>query len=207
MTSPTKFYCLTQIILQVWSCDQLQHFYERSYQFYKNLTRKTTFYEGQSCFKFNNLRLTLDQNSKFYTCVAKGLEQKALEVNSYVCRSYGGNLAGGLFALLHILNRVNALPKLILTQLVHTWSLLKNQTTLLRNQLFPQELLGLLPRRNFKIYFGKYRASKVSASVYVCNNKNARTRNNPFKEQPRMISKERYWFPPYCKLISVFHYF
>ena len=45
-------------------------------QFYKNLTRKTTFFEGWSWFKFDNLGLTLDMALKFYTRVAKGLKLK-----------------------------------------------------------------------------------------------------------------------------------
>ena len=45
-------------------------------QFYKDLTRKTTFFEGWSWFKFNNLGLTLGTNLKFYTSVAKGLKLK-----------------------------------------------------------------------------------------------------------------------------------
>ena len=46
-------------------------------QFYKNLTRKTTFFEEWSWFKFNNLGLALGTNLKFYTSVAKGLKPKA----------------------------------------------------------------------------------------------------------------------------------
>ena len=40
------------------------------------MTRKTTFFEGWSWFKFNNLGLTLGTNLKFYTSVAKGLKLK-----------------------------------------------------------------------------------------------------------------------------------
>ena len=42
-------------------------------QFHKDLNRKTTFFEGWSWFKFNNLGLTLGMTLKFYTSVAKGL--------------------------------------------------------------------------------------------------------------------------------------
>ena len=45
-------------------------------QFYKDLTRKTTFFEGWSCVKFNNLGLALGTNLKFYSSVAKGLKLK-----------------------------------------------------------------------------------------------------------------------------------
>ena len=38
---------------------------------YKDLTRKNTFFEGWSWFKFNNLGLTLGIILKFYTSVAK----------------------------------------------------------------------------------------------------------------------------------------
>ena len=43
---------------------------------YKDLTRKTAFFEGWSWFKFNNLRLALGTNLKFCTSVAKGLKLK-----------------------------------------------------------------------------------------------------------------------------------
>ena len=45
-------------------------------QFYKDSTRKTTFFEGWSWLKFNNLGLALGTKSKFYTSVAKGLKLK-----------------------------------------------------------------------------------------------------------------------------------
>ena len=43
-------------------------------QFYKPLTRKTTFFEGWSWFKFNNYGLAAGRNLKFYTSVGKGLK-------------------------------------------------------------------------------------------------------------------------------------
>ena len=39
-------------------------------------TRETNFFEGWSCFKFNNLRLALGMALKFYTIVTKGLKVK-----------------------------------------------------------------------------------------------------------------------------------
>ena len=45
-------------------------------QFYKDFTRKTTFFEGWYWFKFNNLGLTLGMAMKFYTSVGKGLKLK-----------------------------------------------------------------------------------------------------------------------------------
>ena len=45
-------------------------------QFYKDLTRKTVFFEGWSWFKFNNLRLAVGTNSKSYTSKAKSLKLK-----------------------------------------------------------------------------------------------------------------------------------
>ena len=48
-------------------------------QFYKDLTRKTAFFEGWSWFKFNNLGLALDTNFKLYSSLAKGLKQKVRE--------------------------------------------------------------------------------------------------------------------------------
>ena len=44
--------------------------------FYRDLTRKTAFFESRSWFKFNNLGLALGMNWKFYTSVAKGLKLK-----------------------------------------------------------------------------------------------------------------------------------
>ena len=41
-----------------------------------DLTRKTTFFEGWSWFKFNNLGLALGIALKFYTSVKKGLKLK-----------------------------------------------------------------------------------------------------------------------------------
>ena len=41
-----------------------------------DLTRKFTFFEVWSWFKFNNLGLALGTNLKFYTKVEKGLKQK-----------------------------------------------------------------------------------------------------------------------------------
>ena len=41
-----------------------------------DLTRETTFFEGWSWFKFNNLGLALGASLKFYTSVAKGLKLK-----------------------------------------------------------------------------------------------------------------------------------
>ena len=40
------------------------------------MIRKTAFFEGWSCFKFNNLGLALGKNLKFYTSVAKGSKLK-----------------------------------------------------------------------------------------------------------------------------------
>ena len=72
-----KFYHMPQIILLMLSCDQslvtLAFLWEKlsQPQFYKDLTRKTAFFEGWSWFKFNNLGLALGTNLKFYTSVAK----------------------------------------------------------------------------------------------------------------------------------------
>ena len=66
----------------MWSCDQrlvtLAFLREKlSYpQFYKDLPRKTAFFEGWSWFRFNNLGLPLGTNLKFYSSVAKGLKLK-----------------------------------------------------------------------------------------------------------------------------------
>ena len=46
-------------------------------QVYKDLTRKTTFFEGWSWFKFNNLGLTLGTNLKFLPVWQKGKNYKS----------------------------------------------------------------------------------------------------------------------------------
>ena len=82
MTSPTKFYHVIQIILQMCSYDQilitLAFLREKlsQLQFYKDLTRKIAFFKGWSWFKFNNLGVALITNLKLYTRVAKGLKLK-----------------------------------------------------------------------------------------------------------------------------------
>ena len=99
MKSPRKFFHVTQIIMQNWSCDQslvalvfLRKKLSKP-QFYKDLTRKKTFFKAWSWFKFNNLRLAMGMTLKFYTSMAKRVEtksQKVLGANSYVYGSYRG---------------------------------------------------------------------------------------------------------------------
>ena len=82
MTSPTKFYHVIQIILQICSCDQslvtLVFLWEKlsQPQFYKDLTRKAAFFEELFWFKFNSLELVLSTNLKFYISPAKVLKLK-----------------------------------------------------------------------------------------------------------------------------------
>ena len=45
-------------------------------KFYKDLTRKTIFFEGCCWLKFNNLGLALDMALIFYTSATKGLKLK-----------------------------------------------------------------------------------------------------------------------------------
>ena len=65
MASPGKFFHVAEIILQKWSCDQslvtLAFLSQKlsQPQFYKDLTREITFFEGWSWFKFNNLGIAL----------------------------------------------------------------------------------------------------------------------------------------------------
>ena len=78
-------------------------------QFYKDLTRKTTFFEGWCWFKFNHLGLALGTNLKFYTSLAKGLKLKVRKFWSLISTFVevtGEKLA---FWPSHILNRVNIL--------------------------------------------------------------------------------------------------
>ena len=46
------------------------------FQFYKDLNRKTYFFEGWSCFKRNNIGMVLDMASKFNSSVTKVLKLK-----------------------------------------------------------------------------------------------------------------------------------
>ena len=76
--------------------------------FYKDLTRKITFFEGCSWFKFNILGLALGMNLKFYTSVAKGLKlkvRKFLGLISMFVEAPGEKLVGegggGLFGPPH----------------------------------------------------------------------------------------------------------
>ena len=76
------------------------------------MTRKITFFEGWSWFKFNNLGLALGTNLKFCTSVAKGLKLKVRKFwgpNPTFVEVTGEKLVGGTFlpTLLPILNRVN----------------------------------------------------------------------------------------------------
>ena len=105
--SPTKLYLVTQIILQMWPCDQrlmTQHFCERSYHdltVLKIWLEKPLFWGGWSWFKFNNLELSLGITLKFYTSVAKNLKLKVLGTNFYVCRSYRGKTGSCSYVVPH----------------------------------------------------------------------------------------------------------
>ena len=66
----------------MWSCHQslitLALLWEKlsKPQFYKDLTRKTSFLEGLPWFKFDNLGPVLSTNRKNYTSMVKGLKLK-----------------------------------------------------------------------------------------------------------------------------------
>ena len=82
MMPPTKFYQVIPIMLYMCSCDQslvtvgfLREKISQP-QFYKDFTRKTSFFEGWSWFKLNNLGLALGTDLKFYSSVAKKLKLK-----------------------------------------------------------------------------------------------------------------------------------
>ena len=68
--------------------------------FYKDLTRETTFFEGWSWFKFNNLGLTQGIVLKLYTSMAKVLKLKVRKfwrlLRMFV-EVKGEKLVGGLF--------------------------------------------------------------------------------------------------------------
>ena len=68
-------------------------------QFYKDLTRKTAFFDGWSWLKFNNLG-QLDANLKFYTIVMKGLKPKVRKFYRLIptfVEVTGEKLVGGAF--------------------------------------------------------------------------------------------------------------
>ena len=102
------------------SCDQslvtLAFIWEKlsQPQFYKDLTRKTAFFEGWSWFKFNNLELVLGTSLKFYTSMAKRLKLKVRKfwglIPTFV-EVTGEKLVGGHFTLPPILNRVKNMFK------------------------------------------------------------------------------------------------
>ena len=67
---------------------------------YKDLTRKTAFFEQWFWFKFSNLELAVGTNLKFYTTVAKGLKIKVRKVWGLILMSVeiiGENPVGGAF--------------------------------------------------------------------------------------------------------------
>ena len=68
------------------------------------MTRKTTFFEGWSWFKFNNLGLALGTNLKFYISVAKGLKLKVRNfwglISTFVGVT-GEKLVGGVLLFPH----------------------------------------------------------------------------------------------------------
>ena len=70
-------------------------------QFHKNLTRKTTSFEGWFRFKLSNLGLALGMTLKFTTSVEKGSKLKVRRFLS-ICPKFvevtGEKLVGGLFA-------------------------------------------------------------------------------------------------------------
>ena len=119
MTSPTKLYHVIQIVLYMCSCDQSLVFVAFLWaklsqpQFYKDLTRKTTFFEGWSWFKFSNLGWALGTSLKFYTSATKGLKLKVRKFWGLLLTFVevaGEKLVGRLFAPPSpILNRVKPL--------------------------------------------------------------------------------------------------
>ena len=65
------------------------------------MTKKNAFFEGWSWFKFDNLRLALDTNLKFYTNVPKGLKLKVRKFSGLIptfVEVTREKLIGGLFA-------------------------------------------------------------------------------------------------------------
>ena len=75
------------------------------------MTRKVVFFEGWSWFKFNNFKLALGTNLKFYISVAKGLKGNVRKflglVPTFVEVTREKLVGGSLFASPPILKRVN----------------------------------------------------------------------------------------------------
>ena len=69
------------------------------------MTGETTFFEGWSCFKFNNLGLVRGMALKFYTSVAKGLKLKVTRfwglITTFVEVTGEKLVGGGLFGSSH----------------------------------------------------------------------------------------------------------
>ena len=109
MTSPTKFYHVTQIIVDVFMWPKFGNFciYMREVIITSTLRgfdQKKHFFEGWSWLKFNNLEQALGMALKLYT------NQKVFVNNSYVCRSYRGKTGRMALSTLPtpILNRVKS---------------------------------------------------------------------------------------------------
>ena len=70
--------------------------------FYKNLTRKTNFFEGCSRFQLKNLGLRIGMALKFYTSLAKWLTLKVIRFRGLIptfVEVTGEKLVGGPFSL------------------------------------------------------------------------------------------------------------
>ena len=102
--SPTKFYHVIQIILYMCSCDQslvtVAFLWDKlsQPQFYKDLARRTAFFEWWSWFRLNNLGLPLKLEI-LHQCGkrVKTKSQKVSGTNSYVCKVTGEKLVGVVF--------------------------------------------------------------------------------------------------------------
>ena len=73
-------------------------FYERHYQnlnFTRIWPKNSSFFEGYTWFKFNNLRLTLDMALKFYTSVAMIKTKSQRILATKFCRVYRGKNGRG----------------------------------------------------------------------------------------------------------------
>ena len=96
--------------------------------YYKDLTRKTAFFERWSWFKFNNLGLVLGTNLKFYTSVSKGLKLKVRKfwglIPPYV-EGTGENLVGRSFCSppswigLRVMSILNLLQETLIRGIFH----------------------------------------------------------------------------------------
>ena len=145
----------------------------------KDLTRKTAYFEGWSCFKFNNLWLTLRTNLKFYTSIGKGLKLKVRKFWGLICTFLEvtrEKLVGGRFFPLTptsplILNRVTSAYKINQTFWRDTFT----------KRYFSKEKMFICQKFDYEGYPSQIVSSEIiNISRTEDSNKKMNTLNNHF---------------------------